>query len=80
MTRNRPRYYGRVSYTPLEFIYTSAKGKKTKIIVTGEGFRRHKPIPKISKIGNIIFLKYEDLSLAKSLYAISGLLEETELQ
>ena len=39
--------YGRVSYTQLEFLYASAKGKKTWVIVIGEGCRRDKPIDQL---------------------------------
>ena len=35
--------HGRVSYTQLEFLYASAKEKKTWVIVIGEGCKRDKP-------------------------------------
>ena len=39
--------YGRVSYTQLEFLYASAKGKKTWVIVIGEDCTRDKPIDQL---------------------------------
>jgi hypothetical protein len=39
--------YGRVSYTQLEFLYASYKGKKTWVIVIGEGCSRDKSIDQL---------------------------------
>jgi hypothetical protein len=39
--------YGRVSYTQFEFLYAGRQGKKTLIIVIGDGCRRDKPIDQL---------------------------------
>jgi len=39
--------YGRVSYTQFEFLYAGRQGKKTWVIVIGDGCRRDKPIDQL---------------------------------
>jgi len=39
--------YGRVSYTQFEFLYASAKKKKTWVIVIGDDYQRDKPIDQL---------------------------------
>lgn len=39
--------HGRISYTQLELLYASAKGKETWVIVMGEGCCRDKPIERL---------------------------------
>jgi tetratricopeptide (TPR) repeat protein len=39
--------YGRVSYTQFEFLYAGHQGKKTWVIVIGDGCRRDKPIDQL---------------------------------